>query len=88
MVPEQREQEEVVALQLPDVAARPDGAECQDDPGARIDTFRREIILNGPLETDQRNRLMEIANRCPVHRSLSSPTQILSKEEAPDRKSD
>ncbi|MEJ2584766.1 MAG: bifunctional alpha/beta hydrolase/OsmC family protein [Robiginitalea sp.] len=56
------------------------GAKCHDDPEARIDTFRREIILSGPLQDDQRQRLMEIAGRCPVHRSLSSPTQILSEE--------
>lgn len=57
-----------------------DGAECLEDPEARIDTFRREIILNGPLGADQRRRLLEIASRCPVHRSLSSPTQILDTE--------
>jgi len=57
-----------------------DGAACLEDPEARIDTFRREILLGGPLETDQRKRLLEIAGRCPVHRSLSSPTQILSEE--------
>ena len=57
-----------------------DGAACLEDPEARIDTFRREIILRGPLEAAQRNRLMEIASRCPVHRSLGSPTQILSEE--------
>jgi putative redox protein len=57
-----------------------DGAACLEDPGARIDTLRREIILAGPLKADQRKRLMEIASRCPVHRSLSSPTQILSGE--------
>ena len=61
-----------------------DGAACLEDPDARIDTFRREIILTGPLETGQRERLMEIASRCPVHRSLSSPTQILSEEAAED----
>ena len=57
-----------------------DGAACLEDPQARIDTFRRKIILEGPLKADQRKRLMEIAGRCPVHRSLSSPTQILSEE--------
>jgi len=57
-----------------------DGAVCLEDPQARIDTFRREILLSGPLQADQRKRLMEIASRCPVHRSLSSPTQILSEE--------
>ncbi len=56
------------------------GAECLEDPEARIDTFRRQITLSGPLDDTQRKRLLEIADRCPVHRSLSSPTQILSEE--------
>jgi putative redox protein len=54
--------------------------ECLEDPQARIDTFRREIELRGNLDEAQRARLMEIAEKCPVHRTLGSPTQILSTE--------
>ena len=56
-----------------------DGAECLDDPNARIDTFYREIALTGELDTAQRKRLMEIADRCPVHRTLHSPTQVITE---------
>lgn len=57
-----------------------DGMECLEDPQARIDTFRRKIELHGNLDEAQRARLMEIAEKCPVHRTLGSPTQILSTE--------
>ncbi len=49
---------------------------CEDSPGAKIDTFHREVALSGPLEENQRKRLLEIADRCPVHRTLHSTTQI------------
>ncbi|WP_298557392.1 bifunctional alpha/beta hydrolase/OsmC family protein [uncultured Aliiroseovarius sp.] len=42
----------------------------------RIDTFRREIHLTGELDADQRQRLLEIADRCPVHRTLESASHI------------
>ncbi len=57
-----------------------DGMECLQDPEARIDTFRREIEMRGDLDDTQRARLMEIAGKCPVHRTLGSPTQVLSTE--------
>lgn len=42
----------------------------------RIDTFRREIHLTGDLDADQRQRLLEIADRCPVHRTLENSSLI------------
>ncbi|SPF76618.1 hypothetical protein ALP8811_01627 [Aliiroseovarius pelagivivens] len=42
----------------------------------RIDTFRREIHLTGNLDAGQRQRLLEVADRCPVHRTLESSSQI------------
>ena len=49
-----------------------DKVHAQDAGGheARIDRFIRRITLEGPLDPDQRNRLREIADRCPVHRTL------------------
>jgi putative redox protein len=38
--------------------------------------FKREIELTGDLTTEQRNRLLEIANRCPVHKTLVTPIEI------------
>jgi putative redox protein len=47
-----------------------------DRPSSRIDHFTREISLEGPLDDAQRNRLLAIADRCPVHRTLKSPAEI------------
>lgn len=52
-----------------------DCAEC-DKSGSKIDKFRREIELIGNLDTVQKQRLLEIANRCPVHRTLESASAI------------
>lgn len=44
----------------------------------KIDSFRREIHLGGDLDTDQRKRLLEIADKCPVHKTLEHSSQILT----------
>lgn len=59
-------------------------ADCQDcvetdaASGTRIDVFRREIRLEGDLTEDERARLMAIADRCPVHRTLSAQAVIVT----------
>lgn len=57
-----------------------DCGDCPDDQNARIDTFHRVISLGGDLDSTQRRRLLEIADRCPVHRTLHSPTQVITRE--------
>ncbi len=42
----------------------------------RIDSFRREIRLVGELDTAQRQRLLEIADKCPVHRTLETGAEV------------
>ncbi|MBV1860289.1 MAG: alpha/beta fold hydrolase [Nannocystaceae bacterium] len=44
----------------------------QDDPKAKVDRIDRRIELRGELDAAQRERLLEIADRCPVHRTLSA----------------
>lgn len=44
--------------------------------GALKDVFEREIRLTGGLAGDQRARLLDIADRCPVSRTLSAGTVI------------
>ncbi len=56
-----------------------DCEECESETG-KIDRIDREIILRGDLDPDRRKRLMEIADRCPVHRTLTSETVIRSVE--------
>lgn len=41
-----------------------------------IDTFKKVIELQGDLDEDQRKRLIEIASRCPVHRTLQNEIRI------------
>jgi uncharacterized OsmC-like protein/pimeloyl-ACP methyl ester carboxylesterase len=52
-----------------------DCEDCETREG-RIDRIDREVELEGDLEPEQRQRLLEIANRCPVHRTLESEVWI------------
>lgn len=47
---------------------------------AKIDTFTKTIKIEGDLTREQKERLMEIADRCPVHRTLISSVQIISSQ--------
>ncbi|MGB5274061.1 MAG: bifunctional alpha/beta hydrolase/OsmC family protein [Flavobacteriaceae bacterium] len=53
--------------------------ETCESPQAKIDTFQREIKLTGALDAVQIKRVLEIADKCPVHRTLHSETQIITK---------
>ena len=55
-----------------------DCAECETKEGM-LDRIEREISLTGPLSAEQRERLLEIANRCPVHRTLVSEIDIRTR---------
>lgn len=57
-----------------------DCEECEGDPNARVDRFRRTISVLGPLEPDQVERLKEIATRCPVHRTLAEGNVTITDE--------
>jgi len=48
-----------------------------------IDRIERAISLEGALADDDRTRLLEIADRCPVHRTLTSEIDIRTSEQAP-----
>lgn len=45
---------------------------------AGLTQLRRAITLNGPLDDEQRKRLLEIANKCPVHKTLTGKIEIQS----------
>lgn len=55
-----------------------DCAECETKEGM-LDRIEREILLDGNLSHDQRTRLVEIADRCPVHRTLTSEINIRTR---------
>ncbi|MBI3707243.1 MAG: OsmC family protein [Proteobacteria bacterium] len=52
-----------------------DCANCETKEG-HIDRIQREIELVGPLDEEQRQRIVEIANKCPVHRTLHSEVLV------------
>ena len=55
-----------------------DCEECETREGM-LDQIDRVIGMEGALDADQRKRLMEIADKCPVHRTLTSEIRILTK---------
>ncbi len=64
-----------------------DKVHAQDADGsspAKIDSFVRTIRLRGNLGDDQRQRLLEIADKCPVHRTLEQTSRIETRLAAPD----
>ena len=58
-----------------------DCAECETKEG-KIDRIEREVTLEGDLSAEQRRKLMEIADKCPVHRTLTSEIDIRTRERA------
>jgi len=55
-----------------------DCEDCESD-GGKIDEFRRTISLEGGLTDAERQRMLEIADRCPVHRTLHGEIKVRSK---------
>jgi putative redox protein len=49
---------------------------CVENPSAKVDVIRREIKMFGDLTAEQKARLLEIADRCPVHRTLTGVIRI------------
>ena len=52
-----------------------DCAECETREGM-LDRINKDLVLNGALDTEQRQRLAEIAERCPVQRTLTREVVI------------
>jgi len=52
---------------------------CETKEGT-VDRIDRNIAMEGPLEAEQRKRLLEIADKCPVHRTLKSEIEIRTFE--------
>ena len=47
--------------------------------GDKVDTWKRVISLRGTLDADQRARLLEIADKCPVHRTLEKSSTVITE---------
>ena len=54
-----------------------DCADCETREG-RIDRIERRLALEGPLDEAQRAKLLEIADKCPVHRTLESEVNVVT----------
>lgn len=54
--------------------------ETCDTKVSTVDRIERTITLEGPLDDEQRRKLMEIADKCPVHKSLSEGIEIVTQE--------
>ena len=67
-------EEVVVSLSHKKIHAK-DCEDCETDQ-AMVDWIERELELMGPLDASQLQRLKEIADRCPVHRTLESEVKI------------
>ena len=57
-----------------------DCADCENEP--KVDVFHRTVRIEGALSTEQRARLMEIADRCPVHRTLEQGSKVKTQSAA------
>jgi putative redox protein len=56
-----------------------DCAECETREGM-LDRIERDIHFAGALTAEQRSKLLDIANKCPVHRTLTSEVDIKTRE--------
>ena len=45
----------------------------------KLDQITRTIYLQGPLSQEQKETLLEIAKRCPVHRTLTSENRVIDR---------
>ncbi|MFT4116321.1 alpha/beta fold hydrolase [Bradyrhizobium sp.] len=55
-----------------------DCEECETREGM-LDQIERDIAMDGALDAEQRKKLMEIADKCPVHRTLTSEIRIMTR---------
>ena len=54
-------------------------AKVESQDGMQSERIERDITLIGSLSAEQRKRLLDIANKCPVHRTLTSKLDIASQ---------
>ena len=68
-----------VTVRLKHSRVHADDCETCETGAPRLDQITRDIALEGALSSDQRQRLLEIADRCPVHRTLTSDLQVVTR---------
>ena len=82
----QRKQISLNGVEITLEHARVDADDCEscDDQAAKVDQITRLIKIDGDLTPDQRSRLLEIADMCPVHRTLLNQKQVLTNPVSPE----
>ena len=55
--------------------------DCVEEHEGRIEVLRRRIVLRGPLSDAERDDLLRVASRCPVHRTLRSAPEVIDTVE-------
>ena len=58
-----------------------DCQDCGEDAEGYIHRIERAVTFEGELTTEQLNRLQEIAHKCPVHKTLTSPIVVAELKE-------
>lgn len=71
--------EEVEVKLTHDKIHKMDGENSESSKG-KIDQIKRKVKITGDLTPEQRKRLIEIADRCPVHKTLEGKPEILTEE--------
>jgi putative redox protein len=76
-------------LEAAEARLRHSKVHCEDctspeDRGSKIDRLERELVLMGDLDDGQRQRLLEIADRCPVHRTLHGDIEVVTSLADPE----
>ena len=56
-----------------------DCAECDENDNVMVDLIRLHIAVTGELDEEQEARLLTIAKRCPVHRTLDGGPTIITE---------
>ncbi|MGH2581630.1 MAG: OsmC family protein [Anaerolineales bacterium] len=56
-----------------------DCEDCESDPEARVDIIDTELRLLGNLDSEQKQKIRKISEKCPVHRTLTTETKIRTK---------
>ena len=51
--------------------------DCMEGRSGKIEVIRRRIVLKGPLTDAQRDELLGIASRCPVHKTLQAAPEVI-----------
>ncbi len=54
----------------------PDCETCDEKEASRVDIFTRRIKIDGDVDSEDREKLLEIADKCPVHRTLHAPVVV------------